>query len=319
MTLIRQPVFSRYIIIFYPSIFINMKRTIRILLIIVAIILLAATAHLLYLRSLAPKETYPDDTWLATASNKTALIIVAHDDDMIGSSGTIALLCRNGWQVREMCFYQQGGLYAEKDSLKNPVRKKDLQTAATIQGIKEVSAIDFNFRYDMHTKQAYMPAPYDSFGTMFMIDSLSGYVAAYIEQYKPSVIFTLDDIMGGYGNPDHVLISRIVLDYCQAHKTDKGFSVQKIYQPVFPKDLAEKVLNPLPVYQQAKQVYGVQGMPAPDVQIDVSSYGRLKKQAMKAYSTEQNSIRKIWPYYNWYPSWIYFRIFNRDFFRVITL
>jgi LmbE family N-acetylglucosaminyl deacetylase len=295
-----------------------MKRIIKILLTAVVIVILALAGHLLYLNSLAPKQRFPDDTWLAGATDKTALIIVAHDDDMIGSSGTISMLCKNGWTIREMCFYQQRGLYAAKDSLKNPVRKKDLQRAAAIQGIKGISAVDFNFRYDMNAREAYMPAPYADFSKMFMIDSLSRYVAGYIEQYKPAVIFTLDDVMGGYGNPDHVLISRIVLDYCNAHKNDPGFSIKRIYQPVFPKDLAENVLGAMPVYQQAKKVYGTDGMPAPDVQIDISSSASLKKKAMQAYSTEQNSIRKIWPFYNWYPAWIYFNIFDRDFFRIIS-
>ncbi len=58
-------------------------------------------------------------------------------------------------------------------------------------------------------------------------------------------------------------------------------------------------------------------MPAPDVQVNIAAFGGLKKKAMQSYSTEQNSIRKFWPYYNWYPGWIYFRIFNRDFFRII--
>jgi len=295
-----------------------MKRIVKILLIVLVVAILAIGGHLLYLKSLASKETYPDDTWLAKASVKTALIIVAHDDDMIGSSGTISMLCKNGWQVREMCFYQQGGLYAKKDSLKNPVRKKDLQKVAAIQGIKSVSPIDFNFRYHMDTKEAYMPTPYADFTKMFMIDSLSRYIAGYIEEYKPSVIFTLDNMVGGYGHPEHVLISRIVFDYCNAHRNDPGFSVERIYQPVFPKDLAEKVFSTMPVYQQAKKVYGVDGMPPPDVQINISPYASLKKQAMQTYSTEQNSIKKIWPYYNWYPAWIYFNIFDRDFFRVIS-
>ncbi len=39
---------------------------------------------------------------------------------------------------------------------------------------------------------------------------------------------------------------------------------------------------------------------------------------MKAYSTEQNSIRKIWPSYQYYPAAIYFRLFDREFFRRIA-
>lgn len=296
-----------------------MKKAIKILLIVVVVALLAITGHVFYLKSLAAKEVYPDDTYLAKEPDKKALIIVAHDDDMIGSSGTISMLCDGGWQIREMCFYQQGGLYLKKDSLKNPVRKKDLQTVARLQGVKEVFPIDFNFRRDMSAEKSYMPIPYSQFGNSFMMDSLEKYIGGYIEKYKPTVIFTLDNIIGGYGHPDHVLISQVVLAYCNKHKDEEGFSVKKIYQPVFPPSLAENIFGSLPVYQEAKKVYAAPGMPNPDVQVNITRYGALKKKALASYSTEQNSIRKFWPYYYWYPSWIYFSIFDRDFFRVITI
>jgi hypothetical protein len=68
-----------------------------------------------------------------------------------------------------------------------------------------------------------------------------------------------------------------------------------------------------------KRVYRTDGVPLPDVEINFYDYVRKKKECMPAYTTEQNSIKKIWPYYNWYPYWIYFRIFNRDFYRVVEV
>ena len=289
---------------------------------LIAVIITAAiciSLHLYYLSTLAATENYPEDSYLETAPNKTALIIVAHDDDMVGSSGTISMLCQAGWKVREMCFYQQGGLYLEKNRIKNPVRKKSLEQVAKIQGMWGIDPVDLNFRNDMNTEKPYMPMPYSKFPENYKIDSLNTIIGNYIEQYKPTVIFSLDNIIGGYGNPDHVLIGQLVVNYCREHKHDAGFTVKKIYQPVFAPSLAERVLRKLPVYIEAKKVYQCDGMPLPDVQINIYPYASQKKEAMVAYTTEQNSLRKFWPYYHWYPSWIYFRIFDRDFFKVIDV
>ena len=281
--------------------------------------LLAIGAHLYYLTTLSATETYPEDFYLDSEKNKIALIIVAHDDDAVGSAGTISMLCNKGWIIREMCFYQAGGLYFKKDSTKNQIRKKSLTQAAKIQGLKEVVPIDFNLKFDMTSKKGYMPVPYEEFPKIFKIDSLKTFIGNFIQRHKPSVIFTLDDSIGGYGHPDHVLISRLVLDYCKTHRNDSSFSVKKIYQPVFPPSLAESILKDNPTYVAARQVYQCKGMPLPDVQVNFYPYAKQKKAAMLSYITEQNSLKLIWPYYRYYPSWVYFKIFDRDFFRVITM
>lgn len=296
-----------------------MNKRLKTLVYILLIVFLGIGAHIFYLTTLSAKEIYPTDDYLHTEPNKTALIIVAHDDDMVGSAGTMTKLCKDGWTIREMCFYQQGGLYNEKDSIKNPIRKLDLKRVAEIEGLAGIDPVDFNFRNDMQTEKAYMPMPYSQFPVNYKTDSLLRYIGDYIEQYKPSVIFTLDNSMGGYGNPDHVVMSQTVLEYCRLHHHDTGFSVKRIYQAVFAPSLAERVLGEMPVYTEAKKVYGCDGMPPPDVQFDISPYAQQKKAAILAYTTEQNSLKKIWPYYNWYPAWLYFRIFDRDFFRVVRL
>jgi len=296
-----------------------MRKLLRYTAILFLLLFIAIGIHIWYLTTLSAKEKYPEDQYLLSAPNKKALIIVAHDDDIVGTTGTLTMLTRNGWQIREMCFYQQGGRYNEKDSIKNPKRKLALQKAAAIQGLAGIDPVDFNFRNDMNTEQSYMPMPYANFPVNFKTDSLLKIIGAYINQYQPAVIFTLDDVMGGYGHPDHTMMSQLVRQYCELHKNDPGFSVKRIYQPVFPPSLAENIMKDMPVYQQAKKVYNCNGAPLPDVQITVTDYASEKKQAMAAYTTEQNSIKKIWPYYNWYPAKIYFRIFDRDFFRIIDL
>jgi LmbE family N-acetylglucosaminyl deacetylase len=296
-----------------------MKKILKITGITLLIFLVTAGGHLYYLSTLAAKETYPADTYLDKEPNKRALIIVAHDDDMAGSAGTISMLCESGWKIREMCFYQQGGLYLMKDSIKNPLRKKALQEVGLIQGLEGTDPVQFNFRNDMMTEKSYMPMKYELMPVNYKIDSLNRIIADYIGKYRPSVIFTLDDSIGGYGHPDHVLMARLVVAYCRSQKNDPDFPVKKIYQAVFPPSLSESIMKKNPTYIEAKKVYGCNGMPLPDVQVNIVGYAKQKKKTMLSYTTEQNSLKKIWPYYNWYPAAIYFRIFKRDFFRVLEL
>lgn len=296
-----------------------MKKWIKAIVILSATMLVIIALHLHYLSRITGNHNYAEDTSYDSLTNKTALIIVAHDDDMAGSAGTISMLCSKGWVIREKCYYQQAGLYFKKDSIKNPIRKQSLQHAANIQGLNGIDPVDMNIRNDSMNEKSYMPMPYDQFASHFKEDLLYRDISQYIKKYKPSIIFTLDNVMGGYGHPDHVVISQIVLKCCQDQKNDPDFTVKKIYQPVFTPEQAQHVLGKLPVFVEAKKVYQVEGMPLPDVAVPITKYARQKKEVMKGYITEQNSLRKIWPYYNWYPSWIYFRIFNKEYFRVITL
>jgi LmbE family N-acetylglucosaminyl deacetylase len=292
----------------------------RILVTILLVIVFFIVIHLGYLSSLSATEDYPEDAYFDKESNKNALIIVAHDDDAVSCAGTISQLCRSGWSVRELCFYQQSGIYRAKDSSNNTIRKLSLAKAAKIQGLSEVVAIDLNFRTDLDTnKAAYMPMPYDQFPLYFKTDTLYQLIAAYIEKHKPSVIFMLDDSMGGYGHPEHVLISQLVLKHCRNNQSNPGFSVTKIYQPVFPPSLSENILAGNMTYEAAKKVYNLPGMPLPDVQITIYGTSVQKKEVMQAYTTEQNSLNQIWPYYRYYPAKVYFSIFNREFFRVLDV
>lgn len=286
--------------------------------ILLTLVSIVIFSHLFYIYSISDKESYPQDDYLLHEANKNALIIVAHDDDAVLSTGTFKLLSENGWNIRQMCFYQLGGTRFKTDSVKNPIRKKDLKKAASLQGLADIDPIDFNFR-DFAMEKTWFPIAKESFSEKYDIDSLRVYIKKYITNYKPSVIFTLDHEIGFYGHPEHVLVSQLILDYCKKHREDTAFTVRKIYQPVFPPSLVENILEG-GVYTDGKRIYSNQGMPLPDVEIDVSNYNKQRKAVMQAYTTEQSSIKKIYPYYNWYPSWIYFNlIFKKEYYNVIHI
>lgn len=274
-------------------------------------VLFLVLSHILYLFYLSSAPDYPDDPFLSTGSNRRALIIVAHDDDAISMSGTLSMLTKQGWDVQELCFYQG---YMGKDA----IRKRDLDRATRILGMASPRTIDLELRKNREqVEKPWMPIPYAQFDSLYNQESARDAITGMIEEVQPVVIFTLDHIMGGYGHPDHVLISRMVLDYCTSRSRDSSFSVQRIYQAVFDPGMNERILKDMDAYLAAKSVYGVSASPAPHVSVCIRGHEEAKKQALMAFTTEQHALTRIWPWHRNYPACVYFGIFDREFYRVL--
>ena len=290
-----------------------MNRIKKIVLAFIISAICAMVAPIIYLFTLTPNEDYPDDTYLQNEQNKKALIIVAHDDDASLFSGTTSMLAAKGWEVSFLCFYTH--LHRPED---NPLRKLEMKHVAEIQGLNSLDLIDFAIARDQ-TKQGYMPIPYDEFAENYKIDSLRMYIYESISNHYPSVIFILDNIIGYYGHPEHVLVGQVVEEICKSNKESTGFPVKKIYQVVYPPSMAEKILGRKETYQFGKEIYHCAGMPEPDIQIDISSFAITKKRVHLAHASQHRNIKKYVPYYRIIPGWIYWRIFRYEYFNILFI
>ncbi|MBX2980788.1 MAG: PIG-L family deacetylase [Flavobacteriales bacterium] len=285
-------------------------------------LLLVATAlliggHLIYLWSLRPHERYPADTFLGTVAEKRALIAVAHDDDAISCAGTIAALTQAGWTVDFLCFYVTPGTRWHDEVAE---RKEEMQRVARVEGLHKLHLIDMDLRQRLDTvPEPWMPVPLDRFATVFDEAAIDAHITAVIKDVRPTVIFTLDDRIGGYGHPEHVAVSKAVLRVCSALHEQGDSPVQRVYQAVFPPSLTERVNSKIPAYHEGKRIYGTDGMPPPDVEMSIVQHAGIKKDIMLAHASQHRNLKKFWPWYHWYPAAIYFRIFDKEHFRVIEV
>lgn len=266
------------------------------------------------LKKFAPTESYPNDVFLDTTSNRKAFVIVAHDDDDCGMAGTIARLTAHGWTVRQLSLQK----HILSSTGKNP--------AGIICEGNEMILKDAYYRIGLDTmKTPYLPIPYEKIKEQFLTQKVADAIVDKIKDFKPSVVFTLDNVKGGYGHPEHIFISQLVKDLFEEGKID----IRRIYQSVYTNSMETEIVDKWLAEKMkhwgyphastiANQLYGIDGMPEPTVQIDITEAAQKKMNYLRNYEEDvRKNLRKFIPYYEEFDAQTYFGIFNREFFRVI--
>jgi N-acetylglucosamine malate deacetylase 2 len=268
------------------------------------------------IRQYAAIEKYPDDTILATIENKRAIIVLAHDDDMCALAGTSSILNKNGWEIAVVSFTRT----PERDAAQVKACKNILDTVMfvnlTMQQIRNDNEEQRKGYYALHK---------DSFDIIFNREIIIKEYEKLINNFNPTIIFTLDNEIGGYGHPEHVLVSQIVIDLSR----EKRINPLYIYQSVYTNHMENSIMErhsgrmkswgfPGDEWDQAKKVYGVDGMPEPNVQIVITSEAKPKMDYLRSYNKrERKTLNFFVPEFEKYPAEEYFTIFDREFFRII--
>ena len=256
-------------------------RTIKLITLVVLITTIAACTYkptVEELKKFAATEIYPEDTYLDTVANKRALIIVAHDDDDCVMSGTIAKLTANGWTIKQLSF-----------EVHNTPGENRNAAHIICEGSEKILE-DGLYRPGVDTvKYPYMPIPYEEIEKQFLHEKVAAALIARVNEFNPSVLFTFDNIKGGYGHPDHIFISQLVLDLFNEGK----INAQLIYQVVITRHMEaeidrwqkpkmEKWGYPQPG-PAADKLYGIDGIPEPDVQINITDQAETKMTYLRTY------------------------------------
>ena len=267
----------------------------------------------------APTETYPDDNTLDGIASKKAMIVIAHDDDMCAMTGTISMLNKKGWDIRVISI--------RKDEDRNEAHRKACSRLLD-------SVMFFNFdpaklRIEPEDGQnLYDAIPKDQFEKVFNRPLVEQEIQKKINQFQPSVIFTLDSEMGGYGHPEHVFISQLVVDLAKADSIQPEYIYQSVYTDHMEKTIMARHSKrmkswgfPGDGWERAKAAYNTpEGMPEPTVQINITSEAQAKMNYLKSYNKrERKTMGFFIPAFEFYSAEEYFNIFDREFYRVIKL
>jgi LmbE family N-acetylglucosaminyl deacetylase len=141
--------------------------------------------------------------------NKVLLAAFAHpDDESFGPGGTLALYAQQGVQVHLVCATRgEVGVIPpdmlDKYSTVAELREAELHCAAENLGLASVHYLDYRDSGMLGTEdndhpQALTSAPQEQ---------VTGRISDLIQEIGPQVVITFDPF-GGYGHPDHIVMSR---------------------------------------------------------------------------------------------------------------
>lgn len=266
----------------------------------------------------APVEVYPNDTILQTIVEKRAMIIVAHDDDMCAMSGTISQLNKEGWEIAIVSFSKTPGRNAAQVKACKHILDTVMFVALKPEQIRNDSEEE---------RKGYYAFPKDSFDLVFNRPVIEAEFLKHIDEFKPAVIFSLDNEMGGYGHPEHVLISQMVMDLASGQRISPVYIYQNVYTNHMESTIKARHSKrmkswgfPGGEWDHAQKIYQVNGMPEPTVQIKITSEAQSKMDYLHSYNErERKTIGFFIPAFEEYSAEEYFTIFDREFFRIIKI
>lgn len=282
-------------------------------------ILISSCKELEDVRPYAPIEMYPDDTLLNSAvPNRKAMIVMAHDDDMSSMVGTISQLNKKGWEIIALSFPQTA-------------ERNEAHIKACVPILDSVRFFSFSheqFRNDLDSNETlYAAIPREKFDKVFNKSIVQTELLKHIREFNPDIIFTLDNEIGAYGHPEHVLISSMVLELAVADSIKPSFIYQNVYTPHMATTIMSRQSKKMKEWgldgngwENAKAIYKVKGMPEPTAQINILSEAEIKMGYLKSYNErERKTIGFYVPGFEDYSAQEYFSIFNREFFKVIKI
>ena len=237
------------------------------------------------------------DLFTAGAPRK-AMAIWAHPDDEITSAGTFAAMTKAG--VELTLVYLTAG-EAAKDTGFSPaeldqVRRREAAAAGELLGASHVEVLAFPDGGLSKTNPAVAKAE----------------IADLIARFEPSLVIAFDDKVGFYGHPDHVQAGRWVREVVESAAP----SVRRHYQATLPKALIDLALKLVAAFRDHYPKEPDAGLPAPTVAVNIAGQAAVKRRLLDVHASQAKIIADVQPYYDKAPSWLYYRLFDREYFAL---
>ncbi|MFN3512832.1 MAG: PIG-L deacetylase family protein [Phenylobacterium sp.] len=265
-------------------------------------LLLAGAAGLggfLYLRGKLNDEDVPVVANLfPPGAPRRVLAVWAHPDDEITCAGTLAAMARAGAEVHLL--YLTAG-EAARDTGYSPeelaeVRRGEAQAAGEVLGVRSVEVLAFPD------------------GGLSALDPVApkAAIARKIAEVSPDLVIGFDEKVGFYGHPDHVKAGRWLREVVE----ENPGSVRRLWQATLPRALIALALKLVQAFRDHYPTEPERGLPAPDVAVRISSQATAKRRLLDAHTSQAKIIADVQPYYDRVPAWLYYRLFDREYFHL---
>ncbi|CAN7538435.1 PIG-L family deacetylase [Phenylobacterium sp. LjRoot164] len=234
----------------------------------------------------------------ADGAPRRVMAIWAHPDDEITCAGALAGMARDGAEL--ILVYLTAGEAAKDTGYTREeltrVRRAEAQAAGEHLGAAGVEVLDFP----------------DGGLTISDPAVARAAIAGLIERFAPSLVISFDEKVGFYGHPDHIQTGRWVREVIEAGAP----SVRRLYQATLPRPMVALALKLVSAFRDNYPKAPEDGLPAPTVAVNIVAYGRRKRRLLDIHASQAKVIADVQPYADRVPHWLYYRLFDREYFAL---
>ena len=233
------------------------------------------------------------------ATDDRILYVVAHPDDEVLMSGTLSLLKRR-YRLPVKGLYLTHG---EDGPTFDLVPKSGLLERRTqeLARVKELLALDEMIICDYPDRYLADQA----------FDAVCESVRREAEAFKPTYVFTFDENIGMYGHTDHVAAGRAAVSVAKTLPGVKG-----VFQMTLPCGMLALALKMSRTFREWYDP--ARGLPEPNVAANIYRWRGIRYAVTRAHETQTAVMRELQPYYDKLPRWLYYAIFDREYFYFRT-
>jgi N-acetylglucosamine malate deacetylase 2 len=250
-------------------------------------------------------SSYQDNTIpeaeITVNDSTRALVIMPHADDETIAGGLIALLKDRGARIHLLTLCKH-----------NEERLSELRCSATKLGIETVETAGFiNNTWDdiMQDKIIFW---YDQ------KDSIKTVINNKINSFSPHILITYDSQIGGYGHPEHRISAELTELIFNENIHNPEFDPAMIFQITLSEDLESFLVAKSPGYELARKLTGSDGLPKPDVAVDIRKYWKVKNEAAGCHRSQIDILKRFYITYNAKDEENHINAFSKEYYRVIA-
>ena len=272
---------------------------------LVALVSVVAVAGFLVLRGAVNDDAIPRSADLfAPGAPKTAMAVWAHPDDEITSAGTLARLAKAGARVTLVYFTHGEGAHFTGYSREQlyAMRPKEAEAAGRALGVARVVVLDYG--------DAKLPGADAARAKADLV--------ALIAQERPSTVISFDGKVGYYGHADHAQVGRWTDEVVrEGAAADPAYPARRLYQATLPAPMIALARKYIAAFRNHYPADPRQGLPAPTVAVPIAHQGGSKRAVLDAHRSQVKVIDDVQPYGRKLPAWLYYRLFDREYFALI--
>lgn len=250
--------------------------------------------------------TYQDPTIpelaIEVADTTRVLVVVPHADDETIAAGLILYLKEKGATIHLLTLCQH-----------NENRLQELACSADKLGIAKVDIAGFvNNTWDDIMKNELLFWNDNK-------DSIKSVIGRKMADFKPHILITYDTEIGGYGHPEHYISARLTEELFLENAGISNSAAGYLFQISLSQKLEEFLVKDTPNYENTKRINGSQGLPQPNVSLDISDYWALKNEAARCHQSQLKTLQKFYILYEEGNKNRHIQAFSKEYYRLIQV